>query len=46
MLSPIVLLLALLSFPVIGFQVLLEGLVLSQARVEPVLDVVVDATGH
>ena len=45
-LSPVVLLLALLSFSIICFDILLKCLVFSQACIEPILDVIVDPSRH
>lgn len=45
-LSPVVFLLVLLSLLVVGLEVLLKRLVLTQAGVEPVFDIIVDSTWH
>jgi hypothetical protein len=46
MLPPVVLLFTLLSFFVVGFEVLFKCFVLPEACVKSILDVVVYTTGH
>ena len=45
-LPPVILLFALLPLAIVGLQVLLKGLILAQAGVKPILDVVVNSTWH
>ena len=46
MLSPVVLLLALLSLLVVGFEILVKVFIFPEARIKTVLDIIVNAAGH